>query len=106
MLDFAFTERIESVERVCLSGAIPGHELLHVGSDGGLFEKPVPIDEILISASERVELLVRAPTTEADYTNTRTYQLGDRTHTPNDGFRRPVFRQTIFVRNWAGLGSV
>jgi bilirubin oxidase len=39
--------------------AIPGHELLHVGSDGGLFEKPVPADEILIAASERVELLVR-----------------------------------------------
>jgi FtsP/CotA-like multicopper oxidase with cupredoxin domain len=39
--------------------AIPGHELLHVGSDAGLFEKPVPTDEILIAASERVELLVR-----------------------------------------------
>jgi bilirubin oxidase len=39
--------------------AIPGHELLHVGSDGGLFEKPVPTDEILIAASERIELLVR-----------------------------------------------
>lgn len=53
-----------------------------------------------------VEILVRAPTPEADYTNTRTYQLGDRTHTPNDGFRRQAFRQTIFVRNGAGLGSV
>ena len=39
--------------------SIPGHELLHVGSDGGLFERPVPTDEILIAASERVELLVR-----------------------------------------------
>jgi len=39
--------------------AIPGHELLHVGSDGGLFEKPVPTDEIIISNSERVEVLVR-----------------------------------------------
>ena len=39
--------------------AIPGQELLHVGSDGGLFENPVPTDEILIAASERVELLVR-----------------------------------------------
>lgn len=49
------------------------------------------------------EILVRAPSVEADYTNTRTYQVGDRTHTPNDGFRRQVFRQTIFVRNWSGL---
>jgi bilirubin oxidase len=39
--------------------AIPGHELLHVGSDGGLFEKPVPTDEIIVSNSERVEILVR-----------------------------------------------
>jgi bilirubin oxidase len=40
--------------------AIPGHEFLHVGSDGGLFEKPVPTDEIVVASSERVELLVRA----------------------------------------------
>jgi FtsP/CotA-like multicopper oxidase with cupredoxin domain len=39
--------------------SIPGHELLHVGSDGGLFEKPVATDEILIANSERVEFLVR-----------------------------------------------
>jgi bilirubin oxidase len=39
--------------------AIPGVEMLHVGSDGGLFESPIRVDEILISASERVELLVR-----------------------------------------------
>ncbi|MDX1675153.1 MAG: multicopper oxidase family protein [Longimicrobiales bacterium] len=39
--------------------SIPGHTLLHVGSDGGLFESPVPTDEVLISNSERVELVVR-----------------------------------------------
>lgn len=39
--------------------AIPGHRFLHVGSDGGLFERPVDVDEILVAASERVELLVR-----------------------------------------------
>lgn len=39
--------------------SIPGQELLYVGSDGGLFEKPVPTNEILIANSERVELLVR-----------------------------------------------
>lgn len=40
--------------------AIPGHELIHVGSDGGLFEKPIVTDEVLIANSERVEVLVRA----------------------------------------------
>lgn len=39
--------------------AIPGQTFLHVGSDGGLFEQPVEVKEILIAPSERVELLVR-----------------------------------------------
>jgi FtsP/CotA-like multicopper oxidase with cupredoxin domain len=39
--------------------ALPGHTLLHVGSDGGLFERAVEVDEILLASAERVELLVR-----------------------------------------------
>lgn len=39
--------------------AIPAHTLLHVGSDGGLFERPVEVDEIVLANTERVELLVR-----------------------------------------------
>jgi len=39
--------------------AIPGQKLVHVGSDGGLFEKPVDVDELLVANSERVEVLVR-----------------------------------------------
>jgi len=39
--------------------ALPGHTLLHVGSDGGLFERPVEVDDIVIANTERVELLVR-----------------------------------------------
>lgn len=39
--------------------AIPGQTLLHVGSDGGLFEHPVEVKDILIASSERLELLVR-----------------------------------------------
>ena len=39
--------------------AIPGQKLLHVGSDGGLFEHPVEVSDILVSNSERVELLVK-----------------------------------------------
>ncbi|HSJ32560.1 MAG TPA: multicopper oxidase family protein, partial [Longimicrobiales bacterium] len=40
--------------------ALEGHTLLHVGSDGGLFEHPVEVEEILLAPGERVELLVRA----------------------------------------------
>ena len=39
--------------------SIPGHKLLHVGSDGGLFEHPVEVDELLLASAERVEFLVR-----------------------------------------------
>ena len=39
--------------------AIPGHSFLHIGSDGGLFEHPVEVSEILLTVGERVELLVR-----------------------------------------------
>ncbi|MGQ0715071.1 MAG: multicopper oxidase family protein [Gemmatimonadaceae bacterium] len=39
--------------------ALEGHTFLHVGNDGGLFEKPVEVSEILLATGERVELLVR-----------------------------------------------
>lgn len=39
--------------------AIPGQTILHVGDDGGLFERPVEVKEIVLANSERVELLVR-----------------------------------------------
>jgi type IV pilus assembly protein PilW len=52
-----------------------------------------------------VEILVRSPNVEANYTNTRSYQLGDRVYTVNDGFRRQVFRDAIHLRNWSGLST-
>ena len=38
--------------------ALPGHTMLHVGSDGGLFENPVEVKEVTIPNGERVELEV------------------------------------------------
>ena len=38
---------------------LAGHTFLHVGSDGGLFEHPVEVTEILLANGERAELLVR-----------------------------------------------
>ncbi|HEY0672073.1 MAG TPA: multicopper oxidase family protein [Longimicrobiales bacterium] len=43
--------------------AIPGHRLLQVGTDGGLFEQPVELDEILLTVGERAEILVRGSAT-------------------------------------------
>ncbi len=39
--------------------ALPGREVHQVGTDGGLFERPVVVDEVLLANTERVELLVR-----------------------------------------------
>lgn len=39
--------------------SLPGHRFLHVGSDGGLFEHPIEVDEIILANGERAELLVR-----------------------------------------------
>jgi len=38
---------------------IPGQRFLHVGSDGGLFERPLEVGELVLANSERVEILVR-----------------------------------------------
>ncbi|MDQ6737060.1 MAG: multicopper oxidase family protein [Gemmatimonadota bacterium] len=38
--------------------AVAGRTLLHVGSDGGLFEHPVAVKELLLANSERAEFLV------------------------------------------------
>ena len=39
--------------------SLSGHTLLQVGTDGGLFEKPIEMKDILLTTGERVELLVR-----------------------------------------------
>ncbi len=52
--------------------ALPGHTFLHVGSDGGLFERPVEVNEILLANSERAELLVRGTGRPGDRSTLRT----------------------------------
>ena len=39
--------------------SVPGQKLVHVADDGGLFEKPREVDDLLLANSERVEVLVR-----------------------------------------------
>jgi bilirubin oxidase len=39
--------------------ALTGHRFLHVGSDGGLFGRPVERDEMVLGVGERAEVLVR-----------------------------------------------
>lgn len=48
--------------------SIPKQTFLHVGNDGGLFEKPVELSEIVVANSERVELLVRGSGTPGSRT--------------------------------------
>lgn len=53
--------------------AIPGHSFLQVGTDGGLFERPVETKEVFLSNSERVEVLVRG--TKVPGTKTAVHNL-------------------------------
>lgn len=52
--------------------AIPGQTMLHVGSDGGLFERPREVSEIVLGVGERVELLVRGTGAPGTRTTLRT----------------------------------
>lgn len=52
--------------------ALTGHTFLHVGSDGGLFERPVEVEEIVLANSERVELLVRGTGSPGDRATLQT----------------------------------
>ena len=52
--------------------AIPGQTLMHVGDDGGLFEKPRVVNEFLLANSERVEVLVRGTGDPSSHTTLQT----------------------------------
>ena len=52
--------------------AIPGQTLTHIANDGGLFERPVEVKDILLANSERVELLVRGTGAPASSTVLQT----------------------------------
>jgi bilirubin oxidase len=52
--------------------SIPGQTFLHVGNDGGLFEKPVEVSELILANSERVEVLVRGSGTPGSRTTLQT----------------------------------
>ena len=52
--------------------AIPKQTFVHVGNDGGLFEKPVPVSEIVVANAERVELLVRGSAAPGTRTTLQT----------------------------------
>ena len=52
--------------------SIPTQTFLHVGNDGGLFEKPVELGDIVVANAERVELLVRGSGTPGSRTALQT----------------------------------
>jgi FtsP/CotA-like multicopper oxidase with cupredoxin domain len=74
---------------------LPGHALVHVGSDGGLFERPVERDEIVVANTERVELLVRGSGAPGDVVvlEDRPYdRYRPLTRPPDWAEARPVLR--------------
>ncbi|MDP1613305.1 MAG: PilW family protein [Sulfuritalea sp.] len=50
--------------------------------------------------SVRIWVLMRASTPENGYTNTNTYNIGDKTTTVSDNYRREVFSTVVQLRNF------
>jgi len=71
-----------------------GDGSVDVYEDGG-----IPGDDAKDVTTVVVEILVRAPESEAGYTNTREYRIGDIVRSFNDGYRRQIFKDTVFLRN-------
>ena len=46
--------------------SLPGAQLTHVGSDGGLFAHPVPVHDVVVANSGRVEVLVQGGSTPGE----------------------------------------
>jgi FtsP/CotA-like multicopper oxidase with cupredoxin domain len=76
--------------------ALPGHTLLHVGSDAGLFEQPAAVSDILLAPSGRIELLVRgtgAPGSQV-VLQSLPYNRYEPAFTPND-WKTPLDLLTV-----------
>lgn len=92
-----------------------GVEQLHVefglDTDGdGLvnrYRSDPPASDMAAALTARVWVLVRSDSPDPAYTNTKTYQLGDRTiAAANDHFYRRVFSSTVELRNPANLATL
>jgi suppressor of ftsI len=76
--------------------ALSGHTFLHVGTDGGLFERPVEVSDILLAPSDRAELLVRgtgAPDSQV-VLQSLPYNRYESTFTPKD-WKTPLDLLTV-----------
>ena len=80
---------------------------LDTDGDGGVdsYRDELPPGTAGGVVSVLLELLVRAPREEADYVNSRQYRIGGGTRAFDDGFRRQVFRETVYLRNRQMYGS-
>ncbi len=87
--------------------AIPGQTMLHIGNDGGLFEHPVEVKDIVLANSERVEVLVRGTGNPGDKTVLQTLPY-DRYvfHTRPTNWDQPVDLLSLEYTNDARVAPV
>ena len=75
--------------------AVEGQKLVQVGTDGGLIEHPVEVDDVVLANSERVEVLVHGTGSSGDVARLQTlpYDRYDSHTRPSDwNHRRDVLR--------------
>ncbi|MFN2301842.1 MAG: PilW family protein, partial [Gammaproteobacteria bacterium] len=63
-------------------------------------------DQFALVTSVRIHLLSRALRPDPNYTNPKTYVLGDLSFTPNDNFYRRAATTTVVVRNPTNLRNL
>jgi type IV pilus assembly protein PilW len=67
------------------------------------YEGAPTASELKDAVSARIYVLVRSKDADNQYTNTKTYNLGDESRTMNDNFYRRVYTTTVPLRNLANL---
>jgi type IV pilus assembly protein PilW len=81
---------------------LPGVENLQVQYGDG--QRYYDADDVAMNAwgtiiTVRTWLLVRGECTESNFTDGRTYTMGDQVFTPNDNFRRQLYSNVVMIRN-------
>jgi bilirubin oxidase len=72
--------------------AAPGMTMYQVGTDGGLIERPVLQNDIVMGVAERVEILLKAPSTPG------TYKFKTRPHDRGLGLRESFSRDLMTIQ--------
>jgi type IV pilus assembly protein PilW len=105
-----FRVRLDDSSRPLAEELLPGVEDLQVQygtvaedalgtAISGRYQDADDVNNWTNVTSVRIWLLVRAECTETGFTDNSTYNLGNKTYTPGDNFRRQLYSSAVMIRN-------